>query len=222
MARRSRTMTPAAVIFDCDGVIVDSERIAFDLLSVDLAAHGLPMSHADMEAAFLGGTIHGLRVKANALGAALPEGWVDDFYRRLYARLAQGTSLIPGIGAVLDRLDAAGIPYAVGSNGSMEKMHITLGQHAAIWARLEKRLYSGQNLGKPKPDPAVFLLAARDLGVDPAACVVVDDSATGCIAAARAGMRCMGFASSGDGARLAAEGAVVFRDMTDLPGLLGV
>lgn len=215
-------MTPAAVLFDCDGVIVDSERIAFDLLAVDLAAHGLPMTHSQMEAAFLGGTIPGLRVKANALGAALPEGWVDDFYRLLYARLAEGTPLIPGIGAVLDRLDVAGIPYAVGSNGSMEKMRITLGQHPAIWSRLEKRLYSGQNLGKPKPDPAVFLLAARDLGVYPADCVVVDDSATGCIAAARAGMRCLGFASSGDGARLAAEGAVVFSDMADLPGLLGV
>lgn len=215
-------MTPAAVIFDCDGVIVDSERIAFGLLSVDLAAHGLPMTHSQMEAAFLGGTIPGLRAKANALGAALPESWPADFYRRLYARLAEGTPLIPRVEAVFDRLDAAGIPYAVGSNGSVEKMRITLSQHPAIWARLEKRLYSGQNLGQPKPDPAVFLIAARDLGVDPADCVVVDDSATGCIAAARAGMRCLGFASNGDGARLMAEGATVFRDMVDLPGLLGL
>ncbi len=215
-------MTPAAVLFDCDGVIVDSERIAFGLLSVDLAAHGLPMTHSQMEAAFLGGTIPGLRVRANALGADLPESWPEDFYSRLYARLAEGTPLIPGIGAVLDHLDAARIPYAVGSNGSMQKMRITLGQHPAVWARLEKRLYSGQNLGKPKPDPAVFLMAARDLGADPADCTVVDDSATGCIAAARAGMRCLGFAPVGDGARLAAEGATVFSDMADLPALLGL
>jgi HAD superfamily hydrolase (TIGR01509 family) len=215
-------MTPAAVVFDCDGVIVDSERIAFDLLAGDLRQQGLPMTHAEMEVAFLGGTIPGLRVKANALGAALPESWPADFYRRLYARLAQGTPLIPGIGAVLDALDAARIPYAVGSNGSTEKMRITLGQHPAIWARLRKRLYSGQILGKPKPNPAILLMAARDLGVDPADCVVVDDSVPGCIAAARAGMRCMGFASSGDGAGLADEGATVFSDMRQLPGLIGL
>ena len=65
-------------------------------------------------------------------------------------------------------------------------------------------------------------MAARDLGADPADCTVVDDSATGCIAAARAGMRCLGFAPVGDGARLAAEGATVFSDMADLPALLGL
>ncbi len=80
-----------------------------------------------MERIFLGGTIAGVHAKARLLGAALPDDWVAEFYERLYARLAEGTPLIAGIDAVLDALDDAGVPYAVGSNGSDRKMQVTLG-----------------------------------------------------------------------------------------------
>ena len=213
---------PAAVIFDCDGVLVDSEGPALDLLGADLARHGLPMSRAEMDRLFVGGTIAGAGAMARDLGATLPEGWVADFYARLYARLAAGTPLIPGILQVLEALDAAGIPYAVGSNGSMEKMRITLGQHPDLLARVQGRLFSGPALGMLKPEPGLYLAVATALGVAPSDCVVIEDSRTGCIAARRAGMRCMGFAPHGDGAGLAAEGARVFHGMGDLPGVLGI
>ena len=132
-------MTPQAVLFDCDGVIVDSEPIAFAILSADLARHGLPTDHAQMNVLFLGGTVPDLFHKARALGATLPDDWVSDFYSRLYARLADGVPLVPGILTVLDRLDAAGIPYAIGSNGSDEKMRIMLGQHPGLIARFRGR-----------------------------------------------------------------------------------
>jgi HAD superfamily hydrolase (TIGR01509 family) len=212
-------MTPKAVIFDCDGVVVDSEPMLFDLLSADLARHGLPMPVATLHHIFLGMTLQGLREKANVMGANLPADWCDDFYTRLYAQLRLGTPLVPGILAVLDALDAAGIPYAMGSNGSAEKMQITLGQHGLI-ARF-KGLFSGQTLGKPKPAPDLYLHAAVALGVDPSACVVIEDSPTGARAAQAAGMRCMGYAPDGNAA-LAAEGAVLFNDMKDLPVLLGL
>ena len=213
---------PAAVIFDCDGVLVDSEGPALDLLGADLAQYGLPMSHAEMTRLFVGGTIPGAGATARARGAQLPPDWAADFYRRLYARLAAGTPLIPGVMAVLDALDAAGIPYGVGSNGSDEKMAITLGQHPGLLARLQGRLFSGQTLGMLKPEPGLYLAVAAALRAAPATCVVIEDSRTGCIAARRAGMRCMGYAPGGDGAMLQAEGALVFHDMGDLPGLLGV
>lgn len=213
---------PAAVIFDCDGVVVDSESIAFELLAGDLARHGLPLDGPEMERHFIGGTVTGLWHKARAMGASLPDDWVDDFYERLYARLARGTPLIAGIPGLLDRLDAAGIPYAIGSNGTLRKMQVTLGQHPKTLARFQGRLFSGQALGHPKPDPAVYLHAAAALGAPPAACAVIEDSPTGCVAAARAGMACFGFAPHGDGAALAAEGARPFHDMGELPALLGL
>ena len=164
----------------------------------------------------------GLFTTARTLGADLPDNWVDDFYARLYARLALGTPLIAGVSAVLDRLDDAGIRYAVGSNGSDQKMQITLGQHPEIFARFNGHLYSGQTLGCPKPEPGLWLHAARALGAAPEYCVVVEDSPTGCTAAARAQMRCFGLAEHDDGARLAATGATVFHRLADLPRLLGL
>ena len=213
---------PAAVIFDCDGVLVDSEAPALDLLGADLARYGLPMSHAEMDRLFVGGTIAGAGAMARDLGATLPESWVEDFYARLYARLAAGTPMIPGILQVLKALDRAGIPYAVGSNGSMEKMRITLGQHPELLARVQGRLYSGPALGMLKPEPGLYLAVAAALGVEPSECVVIEDSRTGCIAARRAGMVCHGYAPRSDGAILAAEGALVFHAMADLPGVLGI
>jgi HAD superfamily hydrolase (TIGR01509 family) len=215
-------MRPAGVIFDCDGVLVDSEPLAFDLLWGELASTGLDLPREALGRLFLGGTIPGLYRQLREMGARLPDDWVAGFYERLYARLGAGTPLIPGVTGVLDALDAAGIPYAVGSNGTDRKMQVTLGQHPGVMARLHGRLFSGQTLGAPKPAPDLYLHAARALGRAPAACAVIEDSPTGARAAAAAGMRCFGYAPHGDGDRLAAEGAIPFRRMEDLPGLLGL
>ena len=215
-------MTPRAIIFDCDGVLVNSEPAAFDLLAEDLESHGLSLPRAEMERIFIGGTIAGVHVKARTLGATLPDGWVTDFYERLYARLAQGTPLMPGVVDLLDALDAAGIPYAVGSNGSDRKMQVTLGQHPGLLDRFQDRLFSGQTLGAPKPAPDLYLHAARALGHPPADCAVIEDSPTGASAAAAAGIPCFGYAPHDDGAALAAEGAILFQSMAALPRLLGL
>lgn len=215
-------MIPQAVLFDCDGVIMDSEPIALALLSADLAQYGLPADPAHMGDLILGGTVAQLFGRARTLGAALPEDWVAGIYARLYARLREGVPLVPGILAVLDRLEAAGVPFAIGSNGSDEKMQIMLGQYPGLIARFQGHIYSGQNLNIPKPAPDLYLHAARALGVAPPHCVVIEDSPTGARAAARAGMRCLGFAAHDSGARLAAEGAEVFHAMADLPARLGL
>lgn len=213
-------MTPSLIIFDCDGVVVDSEPMTLQLLRDDLAAHGLDMTVAQVTQNFIGGTMSGVAAKARGLGAVLADDWVAQFYDRLYLRLAEGTGLIAGIPALLEQLDTRAIPYCIGSNGRMAKMRITLGQHPDIWARLEGRLFSAEHVAAPKPAPDLFLHAARTLGHAPAACVVIEDSATGARAARAAGMRCYGFAPEGDGAHLAAEGATPFHAMADLPELL--
>jgi HAD superfamily hydrolase (TIGR01509 family) len=179
------------------------------------------MPRPALERALIGLTLAGVADKARTLGADLPEAWVNDFYARLYARLEQGAPLVAGVLTVLDALDAAGIPYAIGSNGSPRKMQITLGQHAGLLARFGGRVFSGQDMPRPKPYPDVFLHAAHSMGADPATCVVIEDSATGARAAKAAGMRCMGYAPH-DATALLAEGAQPFTSMFDLPALLGL
>lgn len=213
---------PAAVLFDCDGVIVDSEGPTFDLLIADLATHGLPLTRHQLETDFIGGTIETVATRARAAGARLPEGWVAAFYTRMYAMLAEGTPLIPGVLQVFDRLDAAGIPFAVGSNGPAEKMRISLGQHGLI-PRF-RAVLSGQAMGKPKPAPDVYLAAAAACGAAPRDCVVIEDSPSGAMAAQAAGIPCLGFAGHGPDTPpaqgLAALGIPLFHSMADLPGLL--
>ncbi|NBE09276.1 HAD family hydrolase [Paragemmobacter ruber] len=214
-------MRPAAVIFDCDGVVVDSEHPTLIMIRDDLERHGLRLTLEELETGYMGGTVETVAAKARANGARLPEGWVSDFYARMYAMLRASVPLIPGVVGVLDALDAAGIPFAMGSNGTPEKMAITLGQHGLV-ERFRGHLYSGQAMGRPKPAPDLYLHAAGRLGVDPGACVVVEDSAAGARAARLAGMRCFGYAPKGVHSGLVAEGAVLFGDMAELPALLGV
>lgn len=213
-------MRPELVIFDCDGVLVDSEPITVALLREDLVQRGLDLDHAQIDRLFTGGTMRGVSMQAAEMGADIPADWVDRIYDEMYRRLALGTPVIEGAEAVMDRLDMAGIPHCVGSNGSLQKMQITLGQHASLQARLDGRLYSAHAFGIAKPEPDMFLQAARDHGVAPGAVAVVDDSPSGCIAARRAGMCIFGYAARNNGERLATEGATVFHAMRDLPALL--
>ncbi|AJE45267.1 HAD family hydrolase [Celeribacter indicus] len=214
-------MTVKCVIFDCDGVLVDSEPPLLDFLCDEFAALGHPVSLAELEAKYIGGTMKTVAERARAAGVPLPDNWEVDVYPRIY-EILEGVPLVAGIEATLDALDAAGIPYCVGSNGPMEKMAVTLGGHPAFHARLEGRIHSAHTHGVAKPDPGLFLIAAEQMGVAPEDCAVVDDSPSGCIAARLAGMRCFGFDPHGDGARLVAEGAEHLDDMSHLPARLGL
>lgn len=211
-------MPPKAVIFDCDGVVVDTEPATLLLLQQDFAERGLDLTLDDLNRDFVGSVMAEVGSRARSLGADIPGDWVEGFYARLYAHLAQGVALVPGILTVLDRLDLAGIPYAIGSNGSPEKMQVTLGQFPGLTQRF-RAVLSGQTDTLPKPAPDLYLAAARALDAAPRDCVVIEDSPTGARAARGAGIRCFGYAPEGNPA-LANEGAVLFDDMMRLPGLL--
>ena len=213
-------MTPKAVIFDCDGVVVDSEPQTLILMRQDLAERGLDLSIEEIERRFIGTVMGDIAIRAREMGGDIPDDWVDQFYARLYADLEHGVALIPGIIQVFDALDAAGIPYAIGSNGSERKMEITLGHYPGLRDRF-RAILSGQSIANPKPAPDLYLMAAEALDAAPADCVVIEDSATGARAAKAAGIRCFGYAPNGNPA-LAAENARLFTDMHDLPGLLGL
>lgn len=215
---------PEAVLFDCDGVVVDSEGPTLVLFVEDLALHGLPLTLATFEADYLGQTVEMVAEQATRAGAKLPEGWVAHFYGRMNRMLEAGVPLVPSVLGVLDRLDAAGVPFAMGSNGSLSKMEITLGQHG-IAGRF-RAVLSGQALGRPKPAPDVYLAAAAACGVRPEACVVIEDSAQGARAGLAAGARVLGYAAHGaetaTARSLVALGVPLFHRMDELPGLLGI
>ncbi|MBY6136063.1 HAD family phosphatase [Nocardioides marinus] len=214
--------TPKLVIFDCDGVLVDSERLTSQVLVDNLAVHGLRLSVEQAMAQFVGGTMAGVMQKARAMGADLPSDWVDEIYAKTYARLAQGVPLVSGIPELLARLDQAQIPCCVASNGSEEKMRITLGQNG-LWERFHPQaMFSAHALGVAKPEPGLFLAAASHFGVQARDCLVIEDSASGVTAALRAGMRCLAYAPHGDGARLAELGGELVRDMAEVPARLSI
>ena len=215
---------PAAVLFDCDGVIIDSEGLTATLLRDDLATHGLPLTRLAFEVDYVGGTIETVADRARRAGAMLPDDWVADIYRRLNAMLARDAALIPGILTVFDALDRAGVPYAVASNGPPDKMQITLGKYGLI-PRF-RAVLSGQALGRPKPAPDVYLAAAAACRAAPANCIVIEDSPTGARAALAAGIPCLGFSPEGPDSpparQLAALGIPLFEDMASLPARLGL
>lgn len=211
-------MTLKLAIFDCDGVLVDSEGATNALMAEDLIAHGLPIAEADIPPLFIGGTMEGVFETAKSLGAALADDWVARFYEKMFARLDEGVPLIPGILELIAALEAEQIAIWVASNGPMEKMRRTLGP-SGLWDRLQGRILSREHF-TPKPDPAMILHAMAETGAQVEETVFIDDSPTGCRAGINAGVKTYGFAAETDPARLSEVGATVIHNMADLHPLL--
>lgn len=214
-------MSIELVIFDCDGVLVDSEPITNGVLRDDLATRGLDLPVERVIELFVGGTMAGVMTEARSMGAEMPENWLDVIYSKVFEALDREVEIVPGADTVLDALDTASIPYAVGSNGPMRKMEITLSR-TGLWDRLMPHVYSGQECPAPKPAPDVYLKAAERCGVRPENAVVIEDSASGARAAVAAGMACFGFVRETPAEQLQAHCDVRFDRMELLPGLLGI
>lgn len=212
---------PEYVLFDCDGVLVDSEPLTNQVIRDDLADRGLDLSLEQVMALFLGGTIASDMAKARAMGALLPDDWVQRIDAKAYAVLAERCEQIPRVSTVLDRLDSAAIGYAVASNGPIAKMDVTLNRTALI-GRFTGRIFSASDCAASKPAPDVYLKAAVEAGIAPARCAVVEDSASGARAGKAAGMQVFGFASHTPAEKLSPHCHRVFTDMDQLPGLLGL
>lgn len=209
-------MTPDLVIFDCDGVLVDTEAATAEILSSNLGRHGLVVSPAEVRELFQGGTMPKVGEAARARGAELPDDWVARIYDEVYDHLGRGVTVIPGVLDLIEDLEARGIATAVVSNGPPRKMEISLGP-SGLHDRFAGRIWSAHDQGAaPKPDPSMLLRAVEAAGTTPDRAVMIDDSPAGCAAARAAGMPCFGFAADGNDAALAAEGAQVVRDMAEI------
>ena len=212
-------MTPKLVIFDCDGVLVDTEPMTDQVLSDSLTAHGLPVAPHEVHSLFAGGTMQGVMEVSRARGANLPDDWLDDIYAQVFAALRKGVPVVPGVVDLLDQLEAQGIAVAVASNGPMAKMEISLGP-SGLWDRLAGRIYSREH-HEPKPGPGMLLHAMKVANTTPAQTVMIDDMPAGWNAAQAAGVRALAYVADGGLAR--AKGDVIgFTDMSEVPGLIGL
>lgn len=208
---------PELVIFDCDGVLVDSERIAVRIDVEVLAELGWPLTRDEVIERFLGRTHEYMLGEIEAhLGRSLAAEW-ERFEQRYLAAIEAELKAVDGIEDVLDALP---VPTCVASSGSHEKMRRTLGR-TGLYERFDGRIFSATEVASGKPAPDLFLHAAARMGVRPEACAVVEDSHHGVAAARAAGMRAFGYAGGVTPADwLAGPGTVVFDDMRELPGLL--
>ncbi|MER6975544.1 HAD family hydrolase [Streptomyces carpinensis] len=206
------------VIFDCDGVLVDSERIAVQVQVALGAELGWRLTEEEVVARFIGRSHAAIREQvAERLGQETATVWAERF--ELLHREAVDAGLVP-VEGLPEALDEITLPTCVASSGSHEKMRHTLGR-TGLYERFEGRIHSSTEVARGKPAPDLFLYAAERMGVAPAACVVVEDSRPGVHAARAAGMRALGYAGGLTPAEhLEGPGTVVFHDMRKLPALL--
>ncbi|MFF3684587.1 HAD family hydrolase [Streptomyces sp. NPDC002187] len=206
------------VIFDCDGVLVDSERICVKVDALIMADLGISFTEAEIIENFVGCSteVYTAAVEER-LGRRLEKGW-QLRYEHLYdAAFAAGLTAVDGIVEALAGLTAA---VCVASNGHHDGIRSSL-KITGLSAHFEGRIFSAADVARGKPAPDLFLHAARSMGVEPQRCAVVEDSAYGVQAARAAGMRVFGYCGGLTPAhRLEGQGTVVFDDMRALPGLL--
>ncbi|MEU6850016.1 HAD family hydrolase [Actinacidiphila alni] len=209
---------PELVIFDCDGVLVDSEKLAVKVDAFVLAAVGWPLSEAEIVERFVGRSYRDMTTAIEQhLGRALPADW-DAPYRHLYQEAFDAD--LTEVDGVTEALDALTLPSCVASSSSHEGLRHTLGL-TGLYERFEGRIFSASEVAHGKPAPDLFLYAARTLGVEPARCVVVEDSRYGVAAARAAGMRAYGYCGGLTPAQwLEGPDTTVFDDMRELPALL--
>ncbi len=217
-------MQLALVIFDCAGVLIDSESLCDRVVSADLTRQGWKLSPTDCHRLFLGLTFPDIQLAAEAqLCRPLGAGWIEQIVRQVTAVMAAEADPIQGAREALEATTALGLPYRIASNSSRPEMAAKFAR-AGLTALVENRIHSAYDLiarGKRgKPDPDLFLEAAAAEAVPPEACVVIEDSLAGVRAAVAAGMTCLGYSPDGDGARLRQAGALPFPSMFALPSLL--
>jgi HAD superfamily hydrolase (TIGR01509 family) len=211
------------VIFDCDGVLIDSELIGARVEALELARIGIPLTETEILTRFLGMTAQAMyRAVEVEHRRTLPDGFAATVQMAIDAAFERDLQVIPGIHETLDRLRTAS---CVASSSTLARLRHSLGL-TGLYTRFAPHIFSAEQVARGKPAPDLFLHAAAEMACVPARCLVIEDSVSGVRGAIAAGMRVWGFIGGGhcaDGheARLRDAGAErVFDDMTDLPGLL--
>lgn len=209
------TSEDGLVLFDCDGVLVDSERLSITIDQQVLAELGWDLTLDEIVQRFVGRSQAEYEHEVEQhLGRPLPDGWEEEHAWRYREAFVTSLRPVPGIESALDEITWT---TCVASSGTHERMRFTLGL-TGLWDRFAGRIFSATEVDRGKPAPDLFLHAAAALGWDPSRCVVVEDSVHGVTAARRAGMAVVGYAGGvTPRERLEAPGVIVIDDMHELP-----
>ena len=211
-------MSFSAVIFDCDGVLVDSELLAGPILAETLTELGLPTTAAEIDRDFKGRSWeHGLTVIEARLGHPPWPDLRERYRARLFAAFDERLQPVAGIAAALD---AIALPWCVASSGDHERIRRGLAAGGLLDRFDDAAIFSVDDVAHGKPAPDLFLHAAARMGFEPASTAVVEDSSAGAEAGRAAGMTVFGYAERTPAAELRAAGATPFASMTELPALL--
>ena len=221
----SGARAPGLVIFDCDGVLVDSEGISIRVLTRAIAREGGTLTEAEVHERCLGVAMADIERTASAhLGRPLPEDFAARFVADQAVEFERELQPVPGAREAIDGVRAAGWETCIASGGRIRKMELTLRIAGLRDTFPDERIFSAYAaaVARPKPAPDLFLHAAAACGFAPDACVVVEDSVPGVTAGRAAGMRTFGYANgdAAHAARLAALGAETLAALRDLPRLL--
>ena len=209
------------IIFDCDGVLVNSERLVSRIEADHLQSLGLHKSPDEVRRMFKGKTAGEVTAAiAEMIGRPVPLDWVFDWAMLTANIFVHELKAIPGVEAVLRHLASENQPMCVASQSSPARVALSL-RVASLDAYFGQHVYTASMVERPKPAPDLFLFAARKMGVAPERCTVIEDSPVGAIGAHAAGMRVFGYAADENAQALSEAGATVFYSMDDLIGLLG-
>jgi HAD superfamily hydrolase (TIGR01509 family) len=216
------SFSPSLVIFDCDGVLVDTEPVANRALARFLGECGFEISYEECRRLFVGRTMQAVQAYVEeATGRPLGEDWPERIRDATLKAFAEGIEPVGGAREVLETLAASETPYCVASSGRFEKMRFTLGA-TELLPLVDGVLFSAEEVAHGKPAPDLFLHAASRMKHAPERCLVIEDSVPGVQAAVAAGMSVIGYAGDPmtDAVALEREGAHVISDMSALIGLL--
>lgn len=201
------------VIFDCDGVLVDSEELGNRALAETLTACGLPTTTEEAVEACKGRILADVvAIMEERFGGPLPEGWIDDFERLRALYFKEELAEIPGVRGLIKAVKQAGIDVAVGTQGKPEKVALTLGLTGLDALFDDDAVFTSYEVPRGKPHPDLYLHAARSREAEPARCAVIEDTAIGASAALAAGMTTFGFARETPESEFSELGARPFTD----------
>lgn len=207
------------VIFDCDGVLVNSEPIANRVMARHISQQGWTMNGAESEALFKGRTMQQVMEQVETkLGRRLPSAWLSRFEEDCYSAFHDELEPVDGVIELIRRIHRAGITTCVASQGSQDKMRVTL-TVAGLIDMIGAHIFSAAEVGRPKPAPDIFLRAAMRMSTPASQCLVIEDSVTGVKAALAANMRVIGYDPDDTGALAIDPRIHIVRSLRDITQL---